>query len=168
MTKDDFYDWLTTVSIPGLFKVYNCHSHMFAYHMQDYPDEKLRERLERRKGGTDFIVSCSKFLVHEDTAIQMVLDCIEENKEEVEKFVQKNGLGEITLVSEYPYPIGEGYVKNTPRGKKYTMNRLVVVVVKTESNHIPLAVKTAYPDFSYEQIDDVWDDIDSWKDKKKE
>lgn len=160
--KKSTTNWFETISTPGLFKHFNRYSHLFSRHMSDISDSDLKARLRKIQSGPDELIIYSRFHASEDEVIGLVLECIGENLEVIDRFADDNAKADVTICKDYEISIGEGYVKNTSWDQKFQMNRLEVVITKTESVRNPFAVKTAYPAFTTDQSDDGWDAIDAW------
>ena len=155
-------NWYNTISTHGLFKFYNSNSHLFSRHMANISDEELKARLRKIQNVSDDLIPYSRFYGSEDEVIGLVLECIGENLEEIDAFFNDNAKAELEIIKDYNHSVGEGYVKNTSWDEKFQMNRVLVVLVKTESINNPFAIKTAYPAFATDQVDAIWEAIDEW------
>lgn len=160
--KKSTLKWFESISTPDFFKCNNQYSHLFDRHLSTVTDIYLKTRLKYAEDEEGNIVSRTRFKDGETKIIERIIECIKENLEEIDKFANTNSDGKLNLVKDYTEPIGEGFVKNANPDTLFQTSRLEVVMIKTEKYDIPFKIITAFPTFSIDEVDDVWDAIDEW------
>ncbi len=105
------------------------------------------------------------------------------SKESALNFIQSGMLREIDKVKQwraklmYPFlelsvtfkePVGEGIIKNADHKKKVPVHGLRIILIVGDKMGRAFYIKTAYPIRVFEDIDNIYDAIDEWQEKKKE
>ena len=165
--RKEIINWYDAISDHTMFKHWFRNSHLFSRHMADVSNKELQDRIVKKRSSYGQIVSYSRFTDGQEEVIDMVLECIKENFKELEEFDKANGSHVRSISKEYDHPIGEGFVKDTYWGEPMKMYRIEVVLVKTENSTVPFYVQSAYPNFAFDQVDDVLDEIENYRNRPK-
>lgn len=157
--------WLNSINTANGFRKENRHTHIYSRHI-GISDMQMQDRLRHIPFQRDEIIASSRFY-NECTAIMATCACLWLHENELLEYLANDRQEMLHISRDFKCTIGESFVKETNWEQIFPMSRVIVVVAKTEDKHNPLKIITAYPIFTMDEVDTVWDAIDDWLAKKR-
>ena len=157
--------WLNSINTANGFRKENRRTHIYSRHI-DISDMQMKDRLRHIPFQRDEIIASSRF--HDEcAAIMATCACLRLHENELLEYLASDRQEMFHMSRDFKYTIGESFVKETNWEQMFPMSRVIVVVAKTEDKQNPLKIITAYPIFTMDEVDGVWDAIDDWLKKRE-
>lgn len=141
-----------------LFRAYHP-AHMEERHIY-IDDNGLRQRLKNIPFTENELCLFSRFYGKTEKVLPMIQKCIRQNIGALEKWDPYQTA--LVLHADFPEPIGTGLVKGTDWNVPFPMSRIRVVLENADIRGRLFKVVTAYPVPDMDEIDDIWDAIDTF------
>lgn len=150
---------ISEILVSELFKSNHNYEHILERHVA-ISDDGLERRLKKLDNSVNELKIMSRFL-DEKTMINSIYACLLNNIEDIAKWIieeKENGFFK-EFIYDFPYVIGEGMVKGI-KDKILIKMRRICIILKEGYNGNMFSVQTAYPEISFDDIDEVWDMIE--------
>ena len=166
MLKKKIREQISDIRNPILFKALHWKGHMHERHL--LTNEEMREVIKRRAPleNEDDIVMVTRFNSFEE-ALELTAQTLEENVEKIAEWLMDDCSEIMEFTSRFPYPTGDGLIKNADWTNFVPVHGVNVVLCK--GSCIPgqsFVVTTSYPIRTFEDIDNIYDAIDDYTEKR--
>lgn len=126
---------------------------------------ELRNRVGAvKKYNKDEIISFSRFSGDISTVLSLIAYCLFNNLGKIEDWIGKDSF--LELIHEFPEAIGDAMVMGTDWRNLYSASCIRVILGPSKYKDRLFRIITAYPTFSLDETDLVWDAMDVWQASK--
>lgn len=114
---------------------------------------------------SDDIVAATRFF-DENSALIAIHDTLINHISDIIKWRKMLDYPYLEITHEFTTPIGEGLCKNTDKSL-IPMHCIRVILINNDKNGRAFYIKTAYPTYSMDDIDIIYEKMDDFENKRK-
>lgn len=156
------YSEIQDILISELYKAYHEErgGHMLERHIGVTASD-LKERAKLVKNPCkDEIIAFSRFHGNLTDTLSLIHQCLSENYRSIEKWIGCDCA--LELIKKFPEAIGDAIVVGTDWRTLFPASCIRVILTSPRRRGRLFCISTAYPAFSLEETDMVWDAKDIW------
>jgi hypothetical protein len=166
MLKEKIREAIIEIRDPMLFKALHWKGHMCERHI--LTNEEMRETIKRRTAlpDEDDILMVTRFNNLEE-ALELTAQTLENNIDNIVEWIKSDIEDTMVFTTTFSDPTGDGLVKNADWTNFIPVHGVNVVLTR-KSCMIgqPFVITTSYPVRVFEDIDNIYDAIDEYAERK--